>query len=118
MDKKLPYYMAYGAPVLYLDERIDRRDFEYMRSLYPNTAKRLLPLVEEECDRMEYEGSVMYDEYPDRLQLHLMCSRIYEKAKEKEEDPGEWLRELIQVMAYQEMCRRRCEYRKYRRKFY
>lgn len=38
MDTKLPYYMAYPMPLLYDDERIDRRDFEYMKSLYPETA--------------------------------------------------------------------------------
>ena len=32
---------------------------------------------------MEYEGSMLYDEYPDKLQLHLMCGRIYEKMEEE-----------------------------------
>lgn len=118
MDNKLPYYMAYPMPMLYDDERIDRRDFEYMKSLYPDAAKRVLPYVEDECDRMEYEGSMMYDEYPDQLQLRLMCNRIYDKAKDKIEDPGNWLKDLIQVMLYQELYKRRCDHRKYHRKFY
>ena len=79
MERKLPYYMAYPMPLLYDDERIERRDFAYMKSLYPETARRALPYVEDECDRMEYEGSMLYDEYPDKLQLHLMCGRICEK---------------------------------------
>lgn len=118
MDNKLPYYMAYPMPLLYDDERIERRDFEYMKSLYPSTAKRLLPFVEDECDRMEYEGSMMYDEYPDQLQLMLMGSRIYDKASKDEKNPGDWLKELIQVMLYQELYKRRCDHRKYKRKFY
>ena len=65
MDYRLPYYMAYPMPLQYDDERIEQRDFEYMKSMYPETAKRLLPYVEDECDRMAYEGSVVYDEYPD-----------------------------------------------------
>ena len=69
MDTKLPYYMAYPMPLLYDDERLDRRDFEYMKSLYPATAKRVLPYIEDECDRMEYDCSMIYDEYPDQLQL-------------------------------------------------
>ena len=89
MDTKLPYYMAYPMPLLYDDERIDRRDFEYMKSLYPETARRLLPYIEDECDRMEYDCSMIYDEYPDQLQLNLMGKRIYDRAKEKEENPGE-----------------------------
>ena len=118
MEKKIPYYMAYPMPLLFDDEKIERRDFEYMKSLYPDTAKRLLPYVEDECDRMEYDCSMMYDEYPDKLQLKLMGKRIYDRAKEKEKDPGEWLRDLIEVMLYQELYKRRCDRRKYSRKYW
>lgn len=118
MDTKLPYYMAYPMPLLYDDERLDRRDFEYMKSLYPATAKRVLPYIEDECDRMEYDCSMIYDEYPDQLQLNMMGKRIYDKAKEKEEEPGEWLRDLIQVMLYQELYKRRSDRRKYSQKYF
>lgn len=118
MERKLPYYMAYPMPLLYDDERLERRDFEYMKSMYPGTAKRALPFVEEECDRMEYDGSMLYDEYPDKLQLRLMCSHIYEKMEDQEENLGEWLRELLEVMLYQEIYKRRCDHRKNKRKFY
>ena len=69
-------------------------------------------------DRMEYDGSMMYDEYPDRLQLRLMCRRIYDKAEKEEENPGAWLMDLIEVMTYQELCRRRVEHREIRKKIY
>ena len=118
MDNKLPYYLAYPMPLLYDDERIDRRDFEYMKSLYPATAKRILPYVEEECDRMEYDCSMMYDEYPDSLQLRMMGKRVYDKVQKHEKNPGEWLRELIEVMLYQELYKRRSDHRKYKRKYY
>lgn len=118
MDTKLPYYMAYPMPLLYDDERIDRRDFEYMKSLYPATAKRVLPYIEDECDRMEYDCSMIYDEYPDQLQLNMMGKRIYDNAKEKEKEPGEWLRDLIQVMLYQELYKRRSDRRKYSQKYF
>ena len=91
MENKLPFYMAYPVPLLYDDDRNARRDYDYMKSIYPDTAKRVLPYMEEECDRMEYDGSMMYDEYPDRLQLRLMCRRIYDKAEKEEENPGSWL---------------------------
>ena len=84
MNPKLPYYMAYPMPLAYDDERIERRDYEYMRSLYPVMAKRVLPYVEEECDRMEYQCSMMYDEYPDKLQLRMMCDRIYDNVRKHE----------------------------------
>ncbi|CUQ58247.1 Uncharacterised protein [Dorea longicatena] len=32
MNSKLPYYMAYPMPLAYDDERMERRDYEYMKS--------------------------------------------------------------------------------------
>ena len=82
------------------------------------TAKRLTPYVEEECDRLMYDGSMIYDEYPDPLQLRLICRRVFDRASEDEEKPGSWMQDLIQVMTYQEILRRRSEYRSSKRRFY
>ena len=84
MDAKMPYYMAYPIPFSYDDERTERMDFEYMKSMYPDTAKRILPYVEEECGRMEYENSMVYDQCPDKLQLRLMCRRVYDNVRKHE----------------------------------
>ncbi|MGN0331855.1 MAG: hypothetical protein ACI4D9_02310 [Lachnospiraceae bacterium] len=118
MNQKLPFYMVYQMTSFDDDERMIRRDYDYMKSAYPDTAKRLLPFIEEECDRLGYEGSMMYDEYPDMLQLRLMCKRIYKKAEKEEENPGKWMMDLIQVMTFQELCQRRLEHRSYRKQFY
>ena len=128
MRQKLPYYMAYPMPLLYDDDRIERMDFEYMKSLYPEMPKKLLPYVEEECERMEYANSMMYDEYPDKLQLFLMCQRICKKIQENElefrnydEKNGKGkfpLQDLVEVMMYQELYKRRCDNRKKSRWFY
>lgn len=139
MEGKLPYYMVYPMPFIYDDERNDRRDYEYMRSLYPEAAKQVLPYVEEECDRCDMPGNVIYDEYPDRLQLRLMSGRIYDRVKAGERLLGEsdretagkgvegqqlrssrqdWLRDLIDVILYQELYKRRSENRRLRQRFY
>ena len=55
-----------------------------MKELYPREVKRILELVEEECDKMEYEGSLMFDEYPDRFMMEQITDRIYKKAREGE----------------------------------
>lgn len=50
---------------------------------------------------MEYTGSVMFDVYPDKLQLHIMCSRICENVKKQEKMfAGEerMLRDLAEVL--------------------
>ncbi len=125
MSKKLPYYMAYPLPLQYDDERIERRDYEYMQSLYPEMAKKVLPYVEEECDRMEYKCSMMYDEYPDKLQLRMMSNRVFREVLKNEkvfygEEHKEldWLKDLIEVMLYNELHRRRCDYRRCIRRIY
>lgn len=122
--QKLPYYMVYPMPFNYDDERIEERDLEYMKSLYPDAAKRVLPYIEEMCDRLEYQCSMIYDEYPDRLQLQIMCKRICENVKKYEkfwlecEYPKE-IEDLVEVMLYQELLRRRREDRQRRgRKIY
>ncbi len=128
MDAKMPYYMAYPMPFSYDDERTERMDFEYLKSMYPDAAKRLLPYVEEECDRMEYENSMVYDRYPDKLQLKLMCRRVYdnvrkyehidEAEKPDEQTGGPSLRDFAEVMLYQELYKRRSDYRRRYRRFY
>ena len=141
MEHKLPYYMAYPMDLKeYGEEKRDRRDVEYMKSMYPMSAKKILPYVEEECDRMEYEGSMIYDEYPDRLLLYLMAGRIYDRMKEgekkeiameiekeqvetqefkrKKKDREETLMDLVQIPLYQEIVQRRCRHRRNCRHYY
>ena len=141
MEHKLPYYMAYPMDLKeYGEEKRDRRDVEYMKSMYPMSAKKILPYVEEECDRMEYEGSTIYEEYPDRLLLYLMAGRIYDRMKEgekkeiameiekeqvetqelkrKKKDREETLMDLVQTLLYQEIVQRRCRHRRNCRHYY
>lgn len=129
VEYRLPYYMAYPMPLQYDDEKIERRDYEYMQSMYPMAVKRILPYIEEECERMSYAGSVIYDEYPDQLQIRLMCQRIYDKVKkQKPKDDLEMemqfsrdddrLKDLVQILLFQELFRRRSEHRRNRRKYF
>lgn len=141
MEHKLPYYMAYPLDLKeYGEEKRDRRDVDYMKSIYPMSAKKILPYVEEECDRMEYEGSMIYDEYPDRLLLYMMAGRIYDRMKEgekkeiameiekeqvetqdlkrKKRDREETIMDLVQILLYQEIVQRRCRHRRNCRHYY
>lgn len=138
MDYKLPYYMAYPMPFEYDDERKEQRDMEYMRSMYPALVKRILPFVEDECDRMEYEGSMIYDEYPDMLGIRMMANRIYDRVNEmgifdEEDMPMDEMetqqrnnrdrdrnrgRNIVEILLLHELMRRRNEQRRRRRRFY
>lgn len=141
MDVKLPFYMAYPTPFLFDDDKIEERDYEYLKSMYPDMAKRILPYVEEECERMEYDGSMIYDEYPDKLQLRLMARRIYDKVMENEKFdevmadevemeqlrqsrdgrdrlPGRRnrVRDFVELLLFQELGKRRNRHRRHRRR--
>lgn len=52
------------------------QDVEYFQSCYPESMKRLQVYVAEECDKMDYKGSPMYDQYPDRVLIDQMCDSI------------------------------------------
>ncbi|MCD8335801.1 MAG: hypothetical protein LUD18_00715 [Lachnospiraceae bacterium] len=92
------------------DEMQTEKDFRMLQSMYPNAAKELLPYIEEECDRMEYEGSAMFDEYPDFTTVYTVQKKIAETAAQTD-DVCVPYSDLIRVMLLQEMHRRRERYR-------
>lgn len=144
--KMEPFASASGQP---RKERQEAMEWKRMQSYYSETAAKLQRLVEEACDRMDYRGSMMYDEFPDRLMMEHTCRNIarqYEqkqwkeqnekkkkekKARSEEKEYGqknregkkerekerEWemeeLLDLIGVLLYHEMFRRRNKGRRY-----
>lgn len=119
-DKFSAFYAAYSNPLLWPGERAQEEEFRLMRSYYPETARRLQELVEEECQLLDYEGSRIYDEYPDRFMLYRMCTHIRREAERRltlSGMPEDCLGELIQVLLFQEIARRRCRRRRCRNYF-
>lgn len=80
---RMPFYMSYPMQNLYLTEMEYEKDMERMKELYPRSVKKVLEIVEDECDKMEYEGSLMFDEYPDRMRIERLADHIYELAKQE-----------------------------------
>ena len=120
-EKPTPFYMAYPVPEFFDQEWEQERDLRIMKSYYSGRTARIQELAEQECDRMEYDGSMMFDDYPDKFTMRRICRRIEDKLE------GEWkpeagqrkdeLEDLIGVLLCSEMYRRRCRRRKYRRFF-
>lgn len=54
------------------------QETQYWMNMYPEKMSRVQRKVEEECDKMDYEGSIMYDEFPDRVLLKRISRNIYE----------------------------------------
>lgn len=71
--------MTYPMQNLYLAEMEYEKDMERMKELYPKEIQQLQQMVERRCDEMEYEGSRMYDENPDRYMLEREAQRLLEE---------------------------------------
>lgn len=109
---KVPFYMAYPMQTVYMEELEYARDLEKLKGMYPKEVRSLQELVEDECDKMEYEGSLMFDEYPDRVMVDRIVKRIYNSAEENQPelqrmeatecDMGEYEREQYEEGAYEE----------------
>ena len=76
---KMPFYMAYPMQNLYMMEMEYEKDMERMKELYPREVQRLQQMIEKRCDQMEYDGSRIYDENPDRMMLEEEVRRILEQ---------------------------------------
>ena len=132
-EQPIPFYMAYPFLLPLDQEQAQEKDLQVMKSFYSRRAARIQEKADRECDRMEYDGSMMFDEYPDKVMFERIKNRIYDKVQEKypveEEDDRDqamvmqqevyrrypprknWLGDIIEVLLYQEMYRRRCRRR-------
>lgn len=118
--KILPFYMSYPLPMYYDREDTLMRDLEYLQQMYPSEAKKYQKRIAEILDRIDYDGSVIYDEYPDKWMLYKLGQDIKEilKTEEKQalgvgqdcaalEEKWEWLGDMIQILLFYEIYRKR-----------
>ena len=121
----MPFFMAYpGYACIARQERLREdpayEDFEYLRRAYPAVVAKMQRRVEEILDRMDYEGSMIYDEYPDRLSLQNLGEAVGQILKtqngsgeDNDENIGQttleqaYLQGLAQVLTCNEIYRRR-----------
>ncbi len=58
------------------DENSNELDIQYMKSMYPDFSRNIQVYIDEECDKLEYDGLYMYDEYPDREVVEQITDKI------------------------------------------
>lgn len=110
-DQYFPFYVTSANPRIFQDEQMMEKEFQLMKSYYPEMSGIIQRKVEEECEYLDYEGSRMYDEYPDKFMLYHTCQKIRKNVEPEMKAQGvseRFLDEMIQVLLYQEMGRRRC----------
>ncbi len=91
------------------DEGRYEDDMLYLKRLYPKIGLEIAEFVEDACDKMEYEGSLMFDEYPDRLSIMKLVNDIYDKVKYHDEK-SPYLKCMVQILLCDEMHHRRSRY--------
>ena len=117
-QKILPFYMSYPLPIAFEDDRDMVKDLEYLQQMYPMGAKKLLAEVNKALSILDYEESMIYDQYPDRFMLYKMGKDILESLRKnptnKKEDEQlakllQWdgIDELILVILFFELLKRR-----------
>ncbi len=153
-EKFFPFYMTYlpGGQMRGMEEATKNdetmsvfagdaylQDWEdaLMRSYYPLHIQRMQEIAEGVCDELDYEGSMIYDEYPDP---HLLAKAgekvlsIWEAEYSSEElatqemrrphgphrpggrPPEEPLKDLARVLLFHEISRRRCRHGRCKRR--
>lgn len=131
MMPPMPFFKTFPGS-LRLQEEVDAlQDMDKLQERYPKNAKIIKRLVEEQADRMDYDGSMMFDETPDKVRIEKIVDEIFDRLKaEMQENRQEGnmanddcelcdnpldentLKELITVLLYQEMFRIRCKNRR------
>lgn len=113
----LPFYMTHPGYLGPDTEAAALRDLEYLQQTFPKEVRLYQRKIAEIMDKMDYEGSMIYDEYPDRYTLQRLSESIITILKQEEKNAGEesvdidekWSRrtDLIQVLLCNEIFKRR-----------
>ena len=107
----LPFYMAYPLPMYYQQEDSVTRDLDYLQQMYPAQAKKYQKMIAETLDHIDYEGSMIYDEYPDKWQIYRLTQMIVDKIIKTEGESidmdEDQLTEFVQVILFYEIYRKR-----------
>ena len=136
-EQPIPFYMAYPFLLPLDQEQAQEKDLQVMKSFYSRRAARIQEKADRVCDRMEFDGSMMFDEYPDKFMMEHLCRKIEQEVLKEEEgntsvliieetcqgEQGscgnrreeEGLRDLIGVILFNEMFRRRSRHRRQKR---
>jgi hypothetical protein len=116
-------YMGYGQDGwnrLVPQDRV-LEDLEYLTQMYPAYSRKYQGMIKSMMGKMDYEGSFIYDQYPDRITFMRLVDSAMKIISENEknnagidwEDNELWIKELVTVILYNEMLIMRRKKNKY-----
>ncbi len=85
-----PFYMGYqgygqwAQPGMVQEDRI-LEDLEYLQQMYPTYARKYQSVISSVVDKMDYDGSFIYDQYPDKLTMQRMVDSVMAVIKNNED---------------------------------
>jgi len=113
----LPFYMTYPGYLRPEQESAILKDLEYFQQTYPGEIKRYQRKIAEILDKFDYEGSMIYDEYPDGYTIQRLARTVTDILRKEEEkkqenipanpEKWEWVQNMIQVLLCNEIYKRR-----------
>ena len=101
----LPFYMTYPGYFGPGQEALLIQDLEYLQQMYPADVRRYQRRIAEILDKTDYEGSMIYDEYPDKSSLRALAGSMAKIFGNEEENPPSG--EMIQILLLNEVYKRR-----------
>lgn len=115
------YFDRYRYPY-FADRNMDMsedeamRDLEYWQQMYPADVKKYQKKISDLLDKIDYQDSLIYDEYPDKLALGQLQKQIIASLKKEmtdaisdeiSEEKWDFLEDLILVILFYEIYKRR-----------
>lgn len=82
-------------------------DVEYLTAMYPNSVAPFYEKIADICDKLEYEGSLMFDEFPDYERILGIVSIVKQSFPDELSNQNSWFSELITIMILNEFLHRR-----------
>lgn len=101
----VPFYMTYPLPLYFEEERRRAREAEYLKSMYPADARKIQGIVENAMQILDYEGSMIYDEYPDKIMMRRLMTIIYDQIKDDESMKDK--RDIVDILVIEDILNRR-----------
>lgn len=113
----LPFYMTYPGYLSSAQEGAVLQDLEYLQQTYPREVRQYQCKIAEILDKLDYEGSMIYDEYPDCYSLQRLGDTIIRILQQEEsaasdeealsEDEWKIIKNMVQVLLCNEIYKRR-----------
>lgn len=101
----LPFYMTYNDYFAPKNETEILRDLEYLQQLYPADIQWYRRRISEFVDKIDYEGSMIYDEYPDSYSIRAFAGTIQNHLNREDDNPP--TEGIIQILLLEEIYKRR-----------